>query len=187
MVSSWAWGLCVLEITLIFSPWNWVNFAWETPTLSSCCFKHHVHRYTAFPPFFHTYNEELQKTSQIKVPYFTLICFLRLNKVAILAYCVVQTLPALPATVLQRMDVDPMQSGCRWHSHLLQPTYCWRVNSDPSVPKSPSTEAQAPAAWMWAPRHPLTTINGIAWSSKKTGKNKRTGKCKTISITMSST
>lgn len=40
-----------------------------------------IHRYTAFHPppqhffFIHTYNEELQKTSQIKVPYFILNMF----------------------------------------------------------------------------------------------------------------
>lgn len=47
--------------------------------LSSCCFKQTLSSLYSISPtqhfFFHTYNEELQKTSQLKVLYFTFNMF----------------------------------------------------------------------------------------------------------------
>lgn len=110
--------------------------------MASCCFKHtHSSVYgIPLPPqhffFIHTYNEELQKTSQIKVPYFTLnmffFFFLRLNKVAILAPRVVQT---LPIATLRRPTAA---------QRLPRPAHSRGLGPDPTVPKNPLKEANSP-------------------------------------------
>lgn len=53
------------------------------------------------------------------------------------------------------------------------PTYSWRLDSDPTIPKNPLKEAQSgSAAGERTPPHRLTTTDGIAWSNKK-GKKKK--------------
>jgi len=134
-----------------------------------------IHRYTTFPPpniFFHTYNEELQKTSQIKVPYFTFNMFSETKQSCNLGILCCAD-PALTTTALQHPNVHPMRHSRRRYSHLPGPTHSRRLDLEMAIPKNPFKGAQSgSAAGEQTPHHHLTTANGIVWSNKKGGRKK---------------